>query len=183
MADLSFSAPVFRNSAVLCNNLNGLSRSKTRTCMEKISPKIHARCYLRRYTQCIAMRLWRSVLQCHGCSALQCVVNREYRSCKSLQGQHTPTRPTCLFKSLCNPAIQCLRFRGDISLERLQPYRILCSECVTVCCNALQCVAMCFGVLQCVAVCCSVLQCVALCCSVLRLYLSRESLQLHHLFC
>ena len=35
------------------------------------------------------------------------------------------------------------------------------SECVAVCCSALQCVAVRYRVLQCVTVCCSVLQCVS----------------------
>ena len=52
---------------------------------------------------------------------------------------------------------------------------VLHSQCISMCCNALQCVAICHRVLQCVAPvlhsrcvaeCCRVLQCVAVCCSV-----------------
>jgi len=80
---------------------------------------------------------------------------------------------------------QCFFLFFELSLSQGQE-PVPGSQCVAVCCSALQYDAMCCSVLQCVAVCCSVLQCVTACCSVLQCVavccsvLQRVASVLHH---
>jgi len=104
------------------------------------------------------------------------------------------TRSKCV--AVRHSALQCV---AECCSNQSTFHIIARSNCIAVCCSALQCVAVCCSALQCVAVRCSVLQCVSvvlqqlehltrhcqveMCCSVLQCLAATGALCRHHQVC
>ena len=117
------------------------------------------------------------MLQCVGCSMLQCVavccsVTGVHKTgCTSVhhdthRTQHTHYSHVLQCVAVCC-SVKTLRHECH-ACAQVALMSVVSAQEQCVCCSVLQCVAVCCSVLQCVAVCCRVLQCVAVCCSVKR---------------